>query len=65
MLPTKRLFRLAVVSWLVIVLAGLALGDPGAADVVLSTLAVGIAFGASRLVPWVLDQLGGRRPTRD
>jgi hypothetical protein len=45
MLPTKRLVRVAVVSWLVMVLAGLALGDPVAADVVLSTLAIGLPSG--------------------
>jgi len=49
--PTKTLIKVAVVAWVVIVLAGLVLGDPGLTDLLLSTLAVGTAFGVSRLVP--------------
>jgi hypothetical protein len=51
MLPTKTLVVVAVIAWLVIVLAGLGLGDPIAANLLLSTLAVGGAFTVSRLVP--------------
>jgi hypothetical protein len=51
MLPTKTLVKVAVVPWLVIVLAGLALGDPIGPNLALSTLAVGAAFSVARLVP--------------